>query len=243
MARCFLKGGKGFQGGGAIALARDHPDWSAGHIAYIVEGDLANFHGDTAAARAFYQAQWHDEALKIVEAWKSGDGARDGSSDTATQVKQYQFHRGIPAASTSRSGTPASGSPEEVNWRFYVAGGVAAFISDDRMISVPRRPDDQGPARRRASAAASATTSTTARSPSRSCSTSTPTAGPRPRRGHGAARATSSARSRARGSTTPSSSTRSTPPRRADARQADGPAQGARRRRHDGHAQEGRPVV
>jgi hypothetical protein len=143
-ARCFLKGGKGFEGGGAIAIARAHPDWSAGHIAYIIEGDLANFHGNTAAAEHFYQ-QWHDEALKIVEAWKSGDNAGDGSSDTATQVKQFQFYRSKPGGeheSTWDAGIRLAG---DVNWRFYVAGGVVAFISDDRMIQSPAGLTINGP--------------------------------------------------------------------------------------------------
>jgi hypothetical protein len=34
MAQSFLRGGKGFQGGGAIKLATDNTDWTPGHIAY-----------------------------------------------------------------------------------------------------------------------------------------------------------------------------------------------------------------
>jgi hypothetical protein len=137
MARCFLKGGKGFQGGGAIALAREHPDWSAGRIALEVEGSVSNF-SSLAAGEAFYQAG-HDEAIKIVEAWKSGSsgGGSDGSSETQTEVKQYQFHRGLPGGKRESSWDAALRLAEEVSWRFYVAGGVAAFVSDDRMLASP----------------------------------------------------------------------------------------------------------
>jgi hypothetical protein len=132
-ARSFLKGGNGFQGGGAMALAREHPDWSVGHIAYVVEGDISNFGGDAAKAEAFYQTH-HDEAAKIADAWNSGTEA--GHDDTVLRVREYQFTRGIPGKRESTLDA-AIRLADEVNWRFYVAGNVAAFVTDDRLLSAP----------------------------------------------------------------------------------------------------------
>lgn len=59
-ARCFLKGGKGFQQGGAIALAAKQPDYGPGQIATAVEA--------SGMAPSFYGI-YADEAQKILEAW------------------------------------------------------------------------------------------------------------------------------------------------------------------------------
>jgi hypothetical protein len=133
MARCFLKGGKGFQGGGAIALAREHPDWSVGRIVLEVEGSLQNFGGDVARGTAFYQAH-HDEAVKIADAWNGG--TQSSSSDTVLRVKEYQFTRGIPGKRESTLDA-AIRLAEEVSWRFFVAANVAAFVSDDYLLGSP----------------------------------------------------------------------------------------------------------
>jgi hypothetical protein len=129
MARSFLKGGKGFQGGGAIALAREHPDWSVGHIAYVVEGSRANF-GSDAAAEDHYQ-QHHDEAAKIVAAWNR---ANPEDSTGVLVVKSYQFTRGLPGQKES-SWTAMQRLAGEVNWRCFAVGGVITFASDDYLIS------------------------------------------------------------------------------------------------------------
>jgi hypothetical protein len=131
MARCFLKGGKGFQGGGAITLARAHPDWSAGHIAYVVEGSRANF-GSDAAAEQHYQ-QHHDEAEKIIAAWNGNDTA---ATTGVLVVKSYQFTRGLPGTKES-SWTAMQRLAGEVNWRCFAVAGVITFSSDDYLISKP----------------------------------------------------------------------------------------------------------
>jgi hypothetical protein len=69
-AHSFLAGGLGFQAGGAIAYAHQHPGVSPGTVAYHVEGDRSNFSSDAAAA-AFYDVHLHD-AQEIISAWRSG---------------------------------------------------------------------------------------------------------------------------------------------------------------------------
>jgi hypothetical protein len=104
-ARYFLKGGKGFQAGGAIKAPRDHPDWSAGTIAYHVEGDRSNF-GSDAAAEQFYQ-QHHDEAKAIAAAWNKGTRpapTRCCASSSFSSAAAWP-------ASASPAGTRRSGSP------------------------------------------------------------------------------------------------------------------------------------
>lgn len=131
-ARYFLKGGKGFQSGGAIAAARAHPDWSPGTIAYKVEGSRQNFPSDQAAEDHY--GQWRDEADAILRAWNKGSGT-DASSDEVVRFRAYQFTRGLPGGKREDSFEAATRLAEEVNWRFYIAAGVAAFISDDRLIT------------------------------------------------------------------------------------------------------------
>lgn len=132
MARCFLLGGKGFQGGGAIAINKANPRLPEGAIAYTVEGNISNFGGSTSAATQFYQ-RWIGEAKAIAAAWK---GSSPTSPDTVLRVKTYQFTRGLPGRKES-SWDSATRLAAEVNWRFYVAGGVAVFASDDFLISRP----------------------------------------------------------------------------------------------------------
>lgn len=127
----FLVGGKGYQSGGAIALANRHPSMSVGEIAMRVLGSRANFSSD-AAAIDFYQ-RWHAEAVAINDLWKSGTGA--ANSDVLT-YKQYEFSRGIPGQKET-SGEAATRLAREVNWRFGCLGGVAFFVSDDYLLSEP----------------------------------------------------------------------------------------------------------
>jgi hypothetical protein len=131
-ARYFLKGGKGFQQGGAIKLARANPGMSVGEIAYRVEGSRSNFASD-AAAEQFY-GTYHDEAKAILELWTSGTTGT--ATDQVLRFKQYRFTRGLPGKKeTSREA--ATRLAEEVNWRFYAIGGVVAFCSDDELIRQP----------------------------------------------------------------------------------------------------------
>jgi hypothetical protein len=130
-ARYFLKGGKGFQAGGAIAAARANPGWSPGTIAYKVEGSRTNFTSDAAAEHHY--GQWRDEAEAILHAWSSGSGT-DAASEEVVRFKAYQFMRGLPGGKREDSFEAATRLAEEVNWRFFVAASIAAFISDDRLM-------------------------------------------------------------------------------------------------------------
>jgi cell wall-associated NlpC family hydrolase len=129
MARHFLKGGKGYQAGGAIAAAAANPGWSPGTIAYKVEGDRSNFNSDQAAEH-FYQ-QWVDEAHKILTAWNgTADG---GSSNDRTVIKPYQFTRGLPGKRETSWDT-LQRIASEVGWRCFVVGGVVYFISEEQLF-------------------------------------------------------------------------------------------------------------
>jgi CHAP domain len=129
-ARAFLKGGQGFQAGGAIAAHRSNPGWSPGTIAYHVEGDRSNF-GSDAAAEHFYQ-QHHDEAAKIASLWNGGDGG--ASTHEAVRVKSYRFTRGQPGQ-TENTVQCATRLADEVKWRFFSVGGIVYFTSDYELIS------------------------------------------------------------------------------------------------------------
>ena len=83
MARCFLKGGKGFGAGGAIALAKAIPDMSPGTIATKVEV--------SGKAGSFYD-EHRDEAQKFIDV--IGEGSADvGDSGGGTYRQSYQFVR------------------------------------------------------------------------------------------------------------------------------------------------------
>lgn len=119
----FVKGY--YKYGGAIKNARENTDWSAGTIATAVEGSY-----DPPSKGAAYYDQFHDEAKHILDAWSGGASS---GSDEVFRVKQYQFTRGQPGKPES-SWDAANRLASEVNWRFYVAAGVATFISDDRLM-------------------------------------------------------------------------------------------------------------
>ncbi len=140
-ARSFLRGGKGFQSGGAMAAAREHPDWSVGTIAYKVEGSRANFASD-AAAEQHYQ-QHRDEGKAIIAAYNGGGSDRAGDAEAVT-FKQYRFTRGEPGKPES-SWDAGLRLAEQVRWRFFAAGGVIYFVSDDWLISRPASLVIEGP--------------------------------------------------------------------------------------------------
>lgn len=127
MARYFLRGGKGFQGGGAIKLARENPKMSVGEIATTVEG--------SGQPGSFYQ-RYHDEAAAIISAYGGSNG--DATSDVV-RVKSFQFTRGKGAR---QPGEPREDSwkamqrlAEDVAWRCFAVGGVVSFVSDVWMKS------------------------------------------------------------------------------------------------------------
>jgi hypothetical protein len=137
-ARHFLRGGLGFQGGGAIAAAAAHSDWSPGRIVLEVEGSKANFGGDIAKGTAFYenylgQSQSQGilhEARAIVAAWT---GSASGSASQRTVVKPYHFTRGLPGKRET-SWEALQRLASEVGWRCFVVAGVVYFISEEQLF-------------------------------------------------------------------------------------------------------------
>jgi hypothetical protein len=107
---------------------------SVGTIAYKVEGDISNFHSSPADAEHFYQRH-HDEAEKIAAAWNKGDGHGAKGHDVLV-AKEFQFTRGL-AGKKEDTWTAANRLAGDVNWRFFVAAGIAAFVSDDLMMLNP----------------------------------------------------------------------------------------------------------
>lgn len=144
-AHYFLKGGKGFQGGGAIALARRNPGKSAAWIALTVQGSISNFGGDVAKGERFYDAH-RREVEKIIDA-AGGESPTPGGG--GSYVKSYRFRRDKGEDAWECTGRLA----DEVNRRRFVthlARRQDVFIySDDRHLldlPVQMRVDPDDPA-------------------------------------------------------------------------------------------------
>jgi cell wall-associated NlpC family hydrolase len=132
MARCFLKGGKGFQGGGAIALARAHSDWTPGKIALTVEGSRSNFASD--AARRASTSRTSTRRQAILDAW--GGASKTYTVREATSSKPARRTRRRAAARTT--GTRPAGSS---------TSAVAPVRDPQRPVGRPGRMVLQEPAR------------------------------------------------------------------------------------------------
>jgi hypothetical protein len=126
MARCFQKGGKGFQGGGAIKLAHDHPRWSPGLIALTVEGSRSNF-ASAAAAENFYQ-QHEKEAREFIDAYGGGGGF------VGHYRQQYNFEVGSTDDPNETFWDAASRLASQVNWPFFLDGQDAYFDNEMTLI-------------------------------------------------------------------------------------------------------------
>jgi hypothetical protein len=139
MAQCFLKGGRGFQGGGAMALARQRPPLSPGGIAFRVEGDISNFGGNAARAAAFYD-KWGDEADALIDAWRgsSGSGGSGGPPDAQkTGFAKFEFTRGAIHKGDAKedSWMALQRLADEVRWRCFIDGrNVFYFVSDEQLM-------------------------------------------------------------------------------------------------------------
>jgi hypothetical protein len=134
MCRYFLKGGKGFQAGGAIECARKNPGKSAGWVVLQVEGSLANFGGDVAKGEAFYNAH-KGEAEKLIDA---GGGAASTTGGGGSYTKSFKFRRDKGENGWESTGRLA----EEVNRRRFVTivgPGQDLFIysDDDHLTRLP----------------------------------------------------------------------------------------------------------
>ena len=122
MATCFLKGGKGFQAGGAIKLANDNPSMDPGEIATKVEagGAPANFYG-----------QHKGEAQKIIEAYGGGGG---GTKYRA----QFNFEVGSADEPHETYWDAMNRLAEDVNWAMFLDGARCYF--DSEMTLIGQRP-------------------------------------------------------------------------------------------------------
>jgi hypothetical protein len=138
-AKSFLQGGLGFNGGGGIALAVAHPDWTPGHVAFVVEGDLRNFGGDQARAAAFYDVH-RAKAERIVAAWRSGGSVADADSgggdvldrlereaDRMTSLHQPYLWGGGHRGFDSHGPWDCSGA---VSWLLHYLGMLDGFPLD-----------------------------------------------------------------------------------------------------------------
>lgn len=130
-AHYFLLGGKGYQGGGAIKLANDHPDADDGWIATTVEGsgEAPNFYG-----------KWRREAELMLEAYGGGGF---GSTEYS---KQYNFQVGSPDDPHENFWDAANRLADEVQWPFFFEGPDAYFDSEltlikQKPVAVIRRAD------------------------------------------------------------------------------------------------------
>lgn len=122
MARSFLRGGKGFQAGGAISYAAKNPDATAGTIAYKVEGDRSNF-GSDAQAETFYQ-QHLDEATAMLD-------ARGGVSQIHVIRERFEYSYGGRKDGKKRNYWDDSGtSADEVRWRRFASENTLWFVDD-----------------------------------------------------------------------------------------------------------------
>lgn len=128
MARSFLLGGKGFQGGGAIALAKAHPTWGPGLIAVTVEGSRSNFSSDAEAERHY--GQWKSEAQALFEAW-GGPAAFEGGG--STYHAQYQFRVGGPDNKHEGYWDAIGRLVDEVEFRRFMRRGVLWLVSETWM--------------------------------------------------------------------------------------------------------------
>jgi hypothetical protein len=147
MATAFLKGGQGFQRGGAKALARAHPEYSPGQIAYMVEGDRSNFTSDALAAN-FYD-KWRSEAEKIIAAYTGGGDAAASFGGGGKYWKRYEFTRGVPGVTHEDSWGAIQRLAAEVRWRAFVVGTRSLYYvtDDDLLKGLPRyiiTPDTDG---------------------------------------------------------------------------------------------------
>lgn len=105
---------QGFYGnGGAIAVAKAHPDWNPGQIAQAVQGS------------AFPDAYevWVKEATAMVNAF-TGEGAA-GLQEATTFVKEYQYER----KAGEDTWTCARRLADEVGWYLFIVDGEGHFYS------------------------------------------------------------------------------------------------------------------
>lgn len=125
-AHYFLLGGKGYQGGGAIAMVRAGVK-DPGAIANTVEG--------SGAGARFYNpgltpgVDYSDEAHALLEAYGGGDFA-----GTPTRYKQYNFDVGTADNPHETFWAAMNRLAEEVNWALFVDGSDLYYDAETTLI-------------------------------------------------------------------------------------------------------------
>lgn len=119
MAEAFLKGGHGFQGGGAIHLAKANPGMDPGGIATMVEA--------SGQAGVFY-GKWKKEAEALYRAYGGG------SSGGTTRYKQYNFEVGSQDNPHEDYWAASTRLAAEVNWAFFLDGDDLFYDSELELI-------------------------------------------------------------------------------------------------------------
>jgi cell wall-associated NlpC family hydrolase len=124
----------GFTGkGGAIAIARAHPEYNPGQVAAEVQGPRADLRNRYETARS--------EATKMLQAF-GASGSLDPLANTSDEPEQYavsyMFKRlGREEAADNRdedSWTCMRRLAEEVNWRLWEEAGSIYYMTDDRIL-------------------------------------------------------------------------------------------------------------
>jgi hypothetical protein len=106
---------------GAIELAKEHPDWTAGRVTQECQG----------SAPGRYD-KWSEDGDRILAAW-AGTGAESGAA-RGSYIKSYQFARGA----NEDSWTAIQRLAGEVGWRCFVVGNSVYYMSEPALYR--RRP-------------------------------------------------------------------------------------------------------
>lgn len=119
VCRTFLR--DGFTGkGGAMQLARSHPDWTAGQVAQAVQGSAYPRKYDAVGS----------QADKVIDAWGGVGEAQAG----AVRRKSYEFTRGEPGKPED-SWAALGRLADEVGWRRFMVGDALYFVSEEDLFS------------------------------------------------------------------------------------------------------------
>jgi hypothetical protein len=121
----FFKGGRSFLAGGAIGLAKSHPEYSVGTIAAKVE---------ISDGSAGYYDGFAGEADKIMEAYGHG-GLGSTASDTGSDYrKQYNFEVGGPDHPGETFWDAMVRLAGEVKWALFLDGNHVYYDAETTLI-------------------------------------------------------------------------------------------------------------
>lgn len=115
----FLRGGQGFQQGGAIKLARENPGMSPGEIATRVEA--------SGEPGSFYDA--HRFEADVIYTLRN-ESVVDAGTGGAAWVREYVFER----RKEESTYTAVRRLLDEVRWRLFVREGVFVIASDPALM-------------------------------------------------------------------------------------------------------------